>query len=97
MEVGDQVEKLSAGVLDRRLVQVVLGRSSDLLGRRVRDTHFRSRFDAAIIALHREGSRLREHIGDTTLAVCPRRCPLPPCMSWHDGSACAMHGPGVVL
>eukprot|EP00892_Ulva_mutabilis_P000905 jgi/Ulvmu1/10815/UM069_0051.1 len=68
-EVGDQVEKLGAGVLDRRLVQVVLARTSDLLGRRVRDTAFRSRFDAAIVALHREGARLHQAIGDTVLAA----------------------------
>ena len=75
VEVGDQVGKLRAGVLDRRLVQVVLARTSDLLGRRVRDTRFRSRFDAAIIALHREGHRLHQPIGETTLAVRPSAAP----------------------
>ena len=78
VEVGDQVGKLRAGVLDRRLVQVVLARTSDLLGRRVRDTRFRSRFDAAIIALHREGHRLHQPIGETTLAVRPSAAPPPP-------------------
>lgn len=68
-QVDDQVGKLKSHVLDRRLVQVVLARTSDLLGKTVRETRFRSRFDAAIIALHREGHRIRQKIGDITLAV----------------------------
>lgn len=69
-QVDDQIGKLTSHVLDRRLVQVVLARTSDLLGMSVRETRFRRRFDAAIIALHREGQRLRQKIGDITLTVC---------------------------
>ena len=70
-QVDDQINKLSSHVLDRRLVQVVLARTSELLGKSVRETHFRSQFDAAIIALHREGQhRLRQTIGEIVLAVC---------------------------
>jgi hypothetical protein len=47
----------------------VLARSSALLGRTVRETKFRKRFDAAIIALHRAGQRQRARIGDITLAA----------------------------
>lgn len=65
----DQIEKLSSPILDRRLVQVVLARSSALLGKTVRETKFRKRFDAAIIALHRAGQRQRTRIGDIELAV----------------------------
>lgn len=56
-------------MLDRRLVQVVLARRSSLLDRTVKETQFRRRFDAAIIAVHREGERLRQKIGDVTLQV----------------------------
>lgn len=72
-QVDDQIGKLTSHVLDRRLVQVVMARTSDLLGKTVRETRFRRRFDAAIIALHREGQRIRQKIGDITLAV---RCEL---------------------
>jgi di/tricarboxylate transporter len=68
-EVDDQVGKLSSHVLDRRLVQVVLSRESSLIGKTVRETRFRSRFDAAIVAIHREGARQRQKIGDIQLAV----------------------------
>jgi Trk K+ transport system NAD-binding subunit len=68
-EVDDQVEKLSSHVLDRRLVQVVIARNSDLIGKTVRETKFRNRFDAAMVALHREGHRQRKQIGDIQLAV----------------------------
>jgi K+/H+ antiporter YhaU regulatory subunit KhtT len=72
----DQIEKLSSPILDRRLVQVVLARSSVLLGKTVRATNFRKRFDAAIVALHRAGQRLRTRIGDIELQV------LHPSMRW---------------
>lgn len=68
-EVDDQVRKLTSHVLDRRLVQVVLARTSDLIGKTVKETRFRSRFDAAIVALHREGARQRQKIGDMQLVV----------------------------
>lgn len=67
--MDDQVEKLSSHVLDRRLVQVVIARSSVLVGSTVKETGFRTRFDAAIIAIHRAGERLRLRIGDIQLAV----------------------------
>lgn len=73
-QVDDQIGKLSSHVLDRRLVQVVMARTSDLLGKSIRETRFRRRFDAAIIALHREGQRIREKIGDITLSVCCHHC-----------------------
>ena len=56
----------------QRHVQVVLARTSALLGKTVRETRFRTRFDAAIVALHRAGQRLRTRIGDIELAVRPR-------------------------
>lgn len=67
--MDDQIGKLSSHVLDRRLVQVVMARTSELIGKTVREGKFRTRFDAAIIALHREGNRMRQKIGDIQLAV----------------------------
>ena len=51
-----------------------MARTSPLLGKTVRETRFRTRFDAAIVALHRAGERLRTRIGDIELAV--RSLPL---------------------
>jgi di/tricarboxylate transporter len=47
----------------------VLSRKSVLIGKTVSKTRFRSQFDAAIVAIHRAGERLRMRIGDVTLAV----------------------------
>ena len=60
-------------------MQVVLARGSNLLGKTVRETRFRTRFDAAIIALHRAGQRQRTRIGDIQLAVSSMGA--VPCMS----------------
>jgi hypothetical protein len=68
-QLDAQIGKLSSHVLDRRLVQVVIARTSELIGRTVRESKFRTRFDAAIIALHREGNRQRKQIGDIQIAV----------------------------
>eukprot|EP00892_Ulva_mutabilis_P002422 jgi/Ulvmu1/12180/UM085_0044.1 len=68
-QMDDQIAKLSSHVLDRRLVQVVLARTSNLLGKSVREARFRTQFNAAIVALHRDGHRIRQRIGDITLAA----------------------------
>jgi di/tricarboxylate transporter len=44
--------------------EVVLSPSSPLLGRTVRDTNFRSVYDAVILAIHRSGERVDRKIGD---------------------------------
>lgn len=48
----------------RQLTEVVLSRSSPLIGRTVRDAHFRQRYNAAVVAVHRNGVRLTNKIGD---------------------------------
>ncbi|KAH9260910.1 hypothetical protein BASA82_001075 [Batrachochytrium salamandrivorans] len=49
----EQISKLNIPVLDRRLVEVVLALKSDLIGRTIKESRFRSRFGAAILAIHR--------------------------------------------
>ena len=64
----DQVEKLGhVRKSDRRLVQAVVSQASALLGKCVRDTHFRTRYDAVIIAVQRSGGRIQSRIGDIVL------------------------------
>ena len=64
----DQVEKLGhVRKSDRRLVQAVVSQTSALSGKCVRDTHFRTRYDAVIIAVQRSGGRIQSRIGDIVL------------------------------
>mmetsp|Transcript_5608 Transcript_5608/g.7844 ORF Transcript_5608/g.7844 Transcript_5608/m.7844 type:complete len:698 (+) Transcript_5608:187-2280(+) len=63
--VTNQVEKINAP--DRRLFEAVIANHSSLNGVTVRDSKFRSTYDAAIIAVHRYGERVRNKIGDIVL------------------------------
>lgn len=49
------------------VVEVLVPITSDLAGKKVRETNFRERFDAAIVAVHRDGRRLGGRIGDVVL------------------------------
>lgn len=48
---------------------MVVATGSPLIDRSVRDTHFRSKYNAAIVAVHRRGKRLKQKIGDIELAA----------------------------
>ena len=63
----DQVLKLHGPRHDRCLVEAVVSRTCPLTGRSVREGRFRSRYDAAVIAVHRNGERIRSKIGDIVL------------------------------
>lgn len=63
-----QVGKVSAPRPERGLVEAVLSAQSPLVGLTVRAGRFRSMYDAAIIAVHRQGERIRQKIGDIVLA-----------------------------
>lgn len=63
----DQVQKVNAERRQRRLIQAVVSNRSPLLLRRtIRETRFRTHYNAAIIAVHRSGERVRGKIGDIT-------------------------------
>ena len=51
----------------RRLCEAVVSRSSPLIGQTVREAQFRSHYNAAIVAIHRNGARLTTKIGDVKL------------------------------
>lgn len=51
----------------RRLCEAVVSRSSPLIGQTVRDAQFRSHYNAAIVAIHRNGQRVLTKIGDVEL------------------------------
>lgn len=50
------------------VIEAVVGANSSLLGRTPKEIEFRTRYDAAIIAIHRNGERLSGKIGDIKLS-----------------------------
>jgi di/tricarboxylate transporter len=63
----DQLFKLSAPRPERRLIEVVVSDTCPVVGRTIRDGQFRSRYDAVVIAVARNGERLHGKIGDVVL------------------------------
>ncbi len=59
----NQVDKLT-GNPDRNLVEAVVAMRSPLVGRNARQANFRNHYNAAIIAVHRHGQRVRAKVGD---------------------------------
>lgn len=60
----DQVAKVQATLSERTVVEAVVSDTSPLVRRSVRESNFRGRFNAAIIAIHRGGQRVEGRIGD---------------------------------
>jgi di/tricarboxylate transporter len=55
--------------LSRSLVEVVVSRTCPLLSKTIKQARFRSHYNAAIIAVSRHGSHVRQKIGDIKLEV----------------------------
>jgi di/tricarboxylate transporter len=49
--------------------EAVLGTASPLVGRTIKEVEFRSRYQAAVVAIHRSGERLNLKLGDVRLRV----------------------------
>jgi di/tricarboxylate transporter len=52
---------------NRRLVEAVVSTSSPLVGESIRDANFRTVYDAAVVAVHRNGQRVPGKIGEIVL------------------------------
>ncbi len=63
----DQVKKVDTDRHARTLVEAVVSSSSPLVRRNVRESQFRTRYNAAVIAVHRGGERVQGKIGDIVL------------------------------
>lgn len=63
----DQVFKLSSPRHQRCLVEAVVSESFPLLGKSVREGRFRTLYQAAVIAVARNGERIQRKIGDIVL------------------------------
>jgi di/tricarboxylate transporter len=63
----DQVFKLDEPRAERRLVEAVVSNTSPMVGRTIRDSNFRTRYDAVVIAVARNGERIAGKLGDIVL------------------------------
>jgi di/tricarboxylate transporter len=63
----DQVFKLDSPRSTRTLIEAVVSPACPLVGKSVREGRFRSVYDAAVIAVARNGERVRAKIGDIVL------------------------------
>ncbi|QDS97972.1 SLC13 family permease [Adhaeretor mobilis] len=60
-------ESKPADRVHRQLTEVVLSRTSPIIGMTVREGDFRKRYNAAVVAVHRNGERLTNKIGTIRL------------------------------
>lgn len=58
-------ELLKSG--NARLVEVVVSPSCPMLGKTIKEGNFRARYDAAVLAVHRHGERLKVKLGNLAL------------------------------
>ncbi|MCH8839277.1 MAG: SLC13 family permease [Planctomycetes bacterium] len=65
--VDTTFETTPAKRIRRQLTEAVLSRTSPLIGLNVREADFRKRYNAAIVAVHRNGERLTNKVGDIRL------------------------------
>ena len=63
----NQVFKLDAERANRSLVEAVVSQACPVVGMTIRAGRFRTRYNAAVIAVARNGERLRQKIGDIVL------------------------------
>jgi di/tricarboxylate transporter len=63
----NQVFKLREPRMRRRLVEAVVSNAHPLVGMTIREGRFRTRYEAAVIAVHRNGARVDRKIGDIEL------------------------------
>ncbi len=63
----DQVFKLESPRRDRCLIEAVVAPSNPMVGRSIREARFRNTYNAAVIAVARDGERIKKKIGDIVL------------------------------
>lgn len=65
LEIGGFFARQPFTTMD--VVEVVIPQNSMLVNRKIRDIQFRGRYDAVVIAVHRQGERLESKLGDVVL------------------------------
>lgn len=66
MDIAD-LEESSRG--ERVMVEAVIAQKSPAVGRTVKQSRFRTTYNASIIAIHRNGERVQGGLGDVTIQV----------------------------
>ncbi|GAQ88449.1 Na+/dicarboxylate [Klebsormidium nitens] len=64
---ASQIGQLKVGILNRQLVQVSVAYDSPISGQTVRQAAFRTKYDAVVLAIHRQGQRLAADVRDIPL------------------------------
>ncbi len=67
--VPDSEDTTPSDAARRRLVEAVVSSSSPLVNRTIRQANFRTVYDAAVVAVHRNGKRVPGKIGEIALDV----------------------------
>lgn len=65
--IDSSAELTASEQRNRRMCEAVVSQNSALNGMTIRDSEFRSRFGAVVLAVHRFGKRIDEKLGDITL------------------------------
>jgi len=63
----EQIHKLMQPRRNRRLIEAVVSEASPLVGQSIRESEFRGRYNAVVIAVHRAGEAVKGKIGDIVL------------------------------
>ena len=63
----DQVFKLNTPRTDRTLIEAVVSNTCPLVGKTIREGHFRNHYRAVVLAVGRNGERLQGKLGDVRL------------------------------
>lgn len=63
----DQVFKLDTPRTERRLIEAVVSNTCSLVGRTIREGQFRTQYNAVVLAVARNGERIKGKIGDIRL------------------------------
>lgn len=63
----EHVFRLDGRRSERVLIEAVVSEACPLIGRSIRDGHFRTVYEAAVLAVSRHGERIRSKIGDIVL------------------------------
>ncbi|MEO0826485.1 MAG: SLC13 family permease [Cyanobacteria bacterium J06639_16] len=63
----DQLFKLDAAKTDRCLIEAVVSNTCPIVGRSIREGQFRSRYNAVVLAVARNGERIQGKVGDIRL------------------------------
>ena len=64
---NNQVEKVDVNVTIRRMIEAVVAPEAPFIGNTVRESKFRTVYNAAIVGVRRQGSKLEGRIGDIVL------------------------------